>query len=193
MNSSLAVKIDLGCGDQKRKGHIGVDRVLTKHVDVVADLEFRLPFKDNVATEVYTSHTLEHLEKLQGVMEEIHSILKPDGICLVVVPHFSNPLAYSDYTHKRFFGLQSFDYFQRSQDQPRERPVPSFYSTFHFLVMSRRLVFYELHSRLGEIILNKVFNRSFKAQLFYEKHFAWIFPCREIKFELKKPNPSLDT
>lgn len=182
----MGVKIDIGCGEYKREGHIGVDRVKTNAVDVVADLEFRLPFKDQVIDEIYTSHTLEHITRFEQAMEEIHSILRQNGLLTVLVPHFSNPLAFSDFTHKRFFGLQTFDYFQKTEDQPKERTVPAFYTKYRFRVISRRLIFYELHSKLGEIILSKFVNRSFRSQLFYEKHLPWILPCREIRFELRR-------
>jgi hypothetical protein len=38
-------------------------------------------------------------------MEEIHRILKPDGIVKIWVPHYSSNLAFTNPDHKRFLVL----------------------------------------------------------------------------------------
>jgi hypothetical protein len=50
---------------------------------------------------------------------------------MVIVPHFVIPYYYSDYTHKTFFGLYSFDYFGRPETQLK-RKTPLFYNEVKF-------------------------------------------------------------
>ena len=110
------MKIDLGCGPNKKEGYKGVDILPLQGVDFVVDLEKGLSFlKDNEVDEYYSAHFLEHVVNLDFLLSEIHRTLKPGGICEIRVPHFSNPFYYSDYTHKRFFGLYSFDYFTENR------------------------------------------------------------------------------
>ena len=111
IRASDKVVIELGCGEKKRPGAIGFDRFPLAEVDYVVDLETGLDFlpADSV-DEFHSKHVLEHIENFEPLMRGIHRALKPGGIKVAVVPHFSNPYYYSDYTHKRFFGLYTFDY-----------------------------------------------------------------------------------
>src|SRR5947209_3062339 len=98
--AGVPLRLDLGCGPHPRPGHYGVDRVALPGVDVVADLnEPFADLPDDCAAEVYTRHTLEHVEKLLDLLAEIHRITRPGGRVEVIVPHFSNPYGYSDPTH----------------------------------------------------------------------------------------------
>ena len=98
------VVVELGCGPNKVEGAIGVDKFQDSQVDIVADIENGLPFlPDNSVDELFSRHVLEHIENLELLIREIYRVLKPGGIHRVIVPHFSNPHFYSDYTHRRFF------------------------------------------------------------------------------------------
>ncbi|HJW28717.1 MAG TPA: methyltransferase domain-containing protein, partial [Saprospiraceae bacterium] len=137
------VVIEIGCGPKKKdQAYIGIDSVDLPGVDIVHNLEDGLPFiPENSVDEVTSAHTLEHIANFEGLMKDIHRILKKDGIHSVVVPHWSNPHYYSDFTHKRFFGLYTFDYFTPQSMQTLQRKVPDFYTDFHFQVTERRLKF----------------------------------------------------
>jgi predicted SAM-dependent methyltransferase len=79
---------------------------------VVYDFEkFPYPFEDDSIDEIYCSHVLEHMSDLGKVMEEFTRIGKNECQIKVKVPYFSSPNAWGDYTHKRTFNLNSFDYF----------------------------------------------------------------------------------
>ena len=55
-------KLDLGCGPVKLPGHIGIDKITMKKVDVICDIETKyLPFRDECFDVVYSSNTLEHI------------------------------------------------------------------------------------------------------------------------------------
>jgi ubiquinone/menaquinone biosynthesis C-methylase UbiE len=67
----------------------------------VADLNKRLPFKDNEFDAVTCFHVIEHLDNPDNMLREFKRILKKGGILMVAVPNHSFKKFYADYTHKR--------------------------------------------------------------------------------------------
>ena len=111
IHSGQRIALDIGCGPAKKEGFLGIDKLELPGVDYVADLESGLGFlPDNSVDEIYTSNFIEHIDNLELFMKECHRALKPGAEIRIYVPHFSNPWFYSDYTHKRFFGLYTFLY-----------------------------------------------------------------------------------
>jgi SAM-dependent methyltransferase len=181
--------IEIGCGDNKKvPGSIGIDRVALPGVDLVHDLEKGLSFiPDNSVDEVSSSHVLEHVSEFEFLMQEVHRILKKGGIHKVTVPHFSNPHYYSDFTHKRFFGLYTFEYFCKISDQQLNRKVHDFYVTFHFQVTHRQFNFkknFSPRNVFNILIASPLFNASNYMKELYEDKFTYMFPCREMYYEM---------
>lgn len=178
--------IELGCGPYKKEGAIGIDTLKLEGVDIVADLEKGLGFlPDKIVDEISSRHLFEHLDNFESLMKDIHRILKPGGIHKVIVPHFSNPHYYSDYTHKRFFGIYSFDYFA-TEETMLKRKVPSFYSGFKFCIIKRELIF-KSQFKIRHFLKSParlVFNSSSFFKELYEEMFCYMFPCQEIYFEM---------
>lgn len=97
------VKIDFGCGKNKREGFFGVD------VLAFEDVDFRFnagkdpfPWEDETVEEAHTSHFLEHLEAMERVhfFNELYRVLKPGAIVTVITPNWASCRAYGDVTHK---------------------------------------------------------------------------------------------
>jgi hypothetical protein len=181
------LRLDLGCGQKPRTGFYGVDRADLPGVDIVADLNAPLTdLPGNCVSEVYTRHTLEHVERLLDLLVEVHRIVQPGGRVEVLVPHFSNPYAYSDPTHVRFFGLYSFFYFSDLADQPR-RKVPSFYLPQRFRVEQVRLnlMAETLFDRATRMILQRLINRGHGWQDWYERRLCRWFPAASVRYVLR--------
>ena len=182
------VAIDIGCGRRKRERVIGIDQFLLPTVDVVADLEKGLPFlRDNSVDIVRTDSFLEHVVNYENLMREIHRVCKPTAEIDIQVPHFSNPYFYSDYTHKRFFGLYTFDYFVAKNIQKMKRIVPDYYVDFRFEVLNRSISFYSPFKgrRLIKRLLTRLVNLNRYTQELYEENLCWLFPCYMLKFTLQ--------
>ncbi len=183
------IVIELGCGEKKQPGTIGIDKLPLKNVDYVWDLEKGLSFlPDNSVDEIRSKHFLEHVEHFEELTKEIHRVLKPGGIQIVTVPHFSNPYYYSDFTHRRFFGLYSYDYFSEPEFQLR-RKVPAFYVDYRFRIKKRRLVFksptFFFRNIFKVYFLDHIFNMNSYFQELYEEVFVYIFPCQEVTFVME--------
>jgi len=182
-------RIDLGCGAGKKEGFTGIDILSYPGVDFITDLEKDLSFlPDNSVEEFYSAHFLEHIVNFEGMMKEIHRTLKPGGKAEIVVPHFSNPFFYSDFTHKRFFGLYSFSYFSSDQKNMR-RKVPCYNFPFEFEVTGILLVFKspvsKLHHLFRKHVIQRIFNASRYMQELYEALYTRAFHCTEIRFTLR--------
>ncbi len=96
------LRIDLGCGKNKRDGFTGVDCRKFPGVDLVADLRKRWPWKDSTVDEAFSSHFVEHLTASERVhfANELFRVLKPGAKAQVVAPHWANARAYGDLTHQ---------------------------------------------------------------------------------------------
>lgn len=165
--------VNLGCGNKKEEGEIGVDIIPSPQVDIVADLNrYPLPFEDNSIDIVKSSHVFEHLDNLILLMEEIHRMLKPEGILEFTVPHVSNIEFFRDPTHKHSFTLGTMDYFVKNK-----KPIA--YTSIEFEYIERKLNFGSgLRGKIGQL-LSKISERR------YEKYHCWNYPCSEIYYKLR--------
>ncbi len=186
------VTIDLGCGPNPNPNIIGLDSLPLEGVHYVTDLEKGLPFlEDNSVDKVTSRHFMEHIENFEQLISEIYRVLKVGGENHVIVPYWVNPHYYSDYTHKRFFGLYTFEYLSNgNNDKPLKRKVPTFYNNINFNVFERTIVFRDGNNQVLNLwkkrILQPLFNASTGTQEFYEFYLSYLFPASEIIFKMKK-------
>ena len=141
--------LDIGCGNHKIPGSIGLDSSKVEGVDVVHDLEkFPYPFKDNSFDVIHANQVLEHLEPpLDKILKELCRICKPKGRIKIIVPHALNVSAFGDPTHKKFFTWFTFDYFGSNEQ--------SYYSTTRVKIIKRR--FFYLTGKLSSKLLFSYF------------------------------------
>ena len=68
----MGLRLNVGCGSKKKAGCIGIDYIQGPEVDFVLDVtRERWPFEDESVEYVYSSHTFEHLDSPNHVLEEI--------------------------------------------------------------------------------------------------------------------------
>jgi SAM-dependent methyltransferase len=97
------VKIDIGCGKTKAEGWIGLDVRPFPGVDHVMNAGTdRWPFDDGTVDEAKASHFVEHLKPAERIhfANELYRVLKKDGKCQVVTPHWNSGRAFGDLTHE---------------------------------------------------------------------------------------------
>jgi Methyltransferase domain len=96
-------KLDIGCGERKQEGHIGIDICACPGVDHVMDVrKYPWPIDDDVVDFIFTSHFFEHLDGPERVefMDECWRILKVGAQMRVIVPYWSSQRAIQDPYHK---------------------------------------------------------------------------------------------
>jgi SAM-dependent methyltransferase len=102
--------LDLGCGNVKVSGAVGLDNIALPEVDIVHDLlHFPYPIKANSFDTIYLRHVIEHfnIDKINNIMNECYRILTKDGQLYINVPHVFSIAAFTDPTHKQFFTFGS--------------------------------------------------------------------------------------
>ena len=170
-------KLNIGCGQDIRKGYVNLDSIKQKGIDVVHDLnKFPWPFKKDTFNEIYASHILEHVDDLVTVMNEICRISKNGANVIIRGPHFSCGVSYRDPTHKRFFSYFTFEYFCNPADYYLRKEVGL------FSIKNRKLNFTRYASPWLNIIFNPLINTN---PSIYERFFCWILPCSEALFKLE--------
>ncbi len=184
--------LELGCGDAKRVPEaIGIDSQNHDCVDIVGDVfdVLRLVPSESVDV-IYSFHFFEHIPDLEGLLDEVARVLKKGGKCEIVVPHFSSPYFYSDYTHRTFFGLYSMSYF--ALDLLLSRKVPTYGKVISYELVDVNLLFKSpkpFYFRYGfKRFIGALFNLNGYMKELYEENFCYLFPCYEIGYSLKKLN-----
>ena len=108
--------LDLGCGQNKVPGAIGLDNIQLPGVDIVHDLmNFPYPIKSVSMDKIYLRHVIEHfeIETINSILNDSYRILKSNGLLVITVPHAFSISAYIDPTHKSFFTFGSGQFWDR--------------------------------------------------------------------------------
>jgi hypothetical protein len=149
------LKLDLGCGGNRREGYLGVDRIPGGKVDLVLDLVARTssgvfrpwPWKDNSVGRVHCSHMLEHLDQEERAhfVRELYRVLAPatpgttppDNCAEIITPDIFSERAYGDPTHKMppVCGMW-FNYLEESwrRSQAPHTDTPDWYKGVNFSI-----------------------------------------------------------
>ena len=120
--------LDLGCGKNKVKNSIGMDKIELEGVDVIHNLlSIPYPFKEQSFKVIYLRHVIEHfkIEDINIILLECYRILSLNGKLIITVPHAFSVAAYTDITHKTFFTFNSGKFFDY------EHPMSYYYKKYN--------------------------------------------------------------
>jgi len=171
------VRLNIGSGRDYREGWVNVDKYYPR-ADLSFDLEsYPWPLADNSVFEANAAHVLEHMHEWSDVLRELHRVCSDGAAVHIRVPNFASSIAFTDPTHRRFFSVRSFDYF----DPSTKIGKGSGYEVFgNFKVMKRYIRF-----PWWFFWMNPIVNCCFLMQKFYEDStLRGLFPCGEMLFEL---------
>jgi len=76
---------------------------------IQANLEKKLPFKDNTFDVIFNKSVLEHFYYPERLLIEAHRVLKPGGLIISLTPSWRHNIKmfYEDFTHRTPFTLES--------------------------------------------------------------------------------------
>jgi SAM-dependent methyltransferase len=173
-------KLDIGCGKRKKEGFIGLDLLDFPGVDVHHDLNvFPYPFTDSEFDEIWADQVLEHLQDPLKAVEEIWRISKHSAIVHIGVPYFRSRYATIDPTHKNFFGVQWFDYFD---------PQKEFFKVYGYSSSTLQIVNIEFCREAKPIMswIQRLFVRGANSHpYFYEAYLSHLIPLSSLTYTLK--------
>ena len=163
------MKLNLGCGTQRRDGFVGVDRFGSTATQVVADIT-KLPFREDCAREILLDNVVEHVIDLVALMREVARVAADGARVVVITPHFTSWASWRDPTHVHHLSYFSLDHFDQGwiagQIGARLR------------VERRRLSF-------GGGVLGLCGRMLFAlSPRGYEKHWCFVFRASTLRFEL---------
>ena len=162
-------KLDIGCGRNKKKGFIGIDKFPHKEVDFVIDIEKeKLPFENNSIDYAIADNSLEHLNSIESILSEVWRVLKKDGHFKIIVPYHKCIIEAQPF-HKLRFGWTSFNVDHRNLQ----------YQT-SFKIVDKKLIFVGLDF-YG--IVPKIQRNN---HWIYERFLSHWFPARYIQWILIK-------
>jgi len=165
------MKLNLGCGNKRKEGFLGVDKFPCDAVDKIADLTIDLPFDDDSVSEIWMDNIIEHIPDIPSLMQEIHRISKNDALVTIITPHYTSLASWRDPTHIHHLCYFSMDHFEKEEVKH--------YTGGGFTITHRKLSFAGgVMGLLGRLI----FSLSPKA---YEKKWSFIFRASTLKFILK--------
>ena len=165
---------DLGCGRGKLSGAWGFDLRPHDGVDVLCNLDrFPWPLKDNSLDLLLFNNVIEHMLDIVTTMEEIHRVVKQEGLVVIRTPHFSHPESFRDPTHRWHLTWESLDYFQAGNEKL------GLYADFSFRVLHKELIFGSGVKGLVGRLLAKLSVRR------YEKYYCHCYPSNGLYFQLQ--------
>jgi ubiquinone/menaquinone biosynthesis C-methylase UbiE len=83
------IKLNLGCGSDIRDGFTNIDFIKSPGVDLIHDLNKKLPFKDNSIDFILASDVLEHFPKakFKAILQDWIRVLKQGAEIEIRVPN----------------------------------------------------------------------------------------------------------
>lgn len=165
------LRINLGCGNKRLEGYLGVDRFPCEAAGVLCDVTQPLPFCDNSVDEFYLDNLIEHVPDIPALMAEIVRTARNSAKITIITPHFTSLSSWKDPTHLHHLSYFSFDHFEKM-------------SVRHYVgsglkVVQRNLSF---GGGLLGLIGRMIFSLSPEA---FEKKYCFIFRASTLRFELQ--------
>lgn len=188
----VPLRLDLGCGPNKKDGFIGVDVRDFPGVDKVVNLTARRqgvslngtvnenfgtfapwPWSDNSIDEIHCSHFIEHLDAEERIhfVNECYRIMKPGAKMMLIAPHWSSCRAYGDLTHKWPPISEFWFYYMSTEWRAANAPHNDFYRC-------------NFDVQWGFAIPNAVQVRNQEYQTFAINHYKDV--CQEVQATFTK-------
>ena len=93
MNEMNKMKLDIGCGNNKKEGFLGVDIFQNPQVDYVMSAT-NLNFDSNSIEEIYSRRCIQHIKDDKKALNEMYRVLQKDGKLTLIVASWRGWLYY---------------------------------------------------------------------------------------------------
>ena len=166
------MKLNIGCGNKKINGYIGVDKFKCHAADYICDVENeKLPFEENSITSIILDNVIEHFYDIPKVIDELVRVSQKGANIKIITPHFSSLSSWIDPTHIHHLSYFSLDHFEKQ-------------SVSHYLGKSVRGKHKKLSfsGGISGLIARLIFKLSPKR---YEQKYCFIFRASTLTFNIE--------
>jgi predicted SAM-dependent methyltransferase len=120
------MKLNMGCGHNKKEGWVNVDLSAECQPDIVCDLEsLPWPWESDSVDEVLFNHSLEHIGQSSrtflGMMKELYRVCRNGARININVPHPRHDNFINDPTHVRIITPEMLSLFDRKANDEIKR------------------------------------------------------------------------
>ena len=165
------MRLNLGCGNKRRDGFVGVDLYPCEAAEVRADITGALPFKDDSIQAVHLDNVIEHIPDISKIMAEIARICTNGAEVTMITPHFTSLASWRDPTHVHHLSYFSFDHFAKAD--------VAHYTGGGFEIAERKLSFGGgLMGLMGRFL-------CWMSPKAYERKWCFIFRASTLRFTLR--------
>ena len=176
--------LDIGCGNDKLPGAVGIDVNPNSAADIVRSLDdLPWPLEESSFDRIRAQDVLEHVENFLGVVTEIHRVGKPGALVEVRMPFMSSSNYATDPTHRRSATSRTFDYFDPTKDLAKYGYSPARFSLveFHYV----RGYVNNVTGRLMKLLDRGVVPWLERYPETYESYFAYLYPMHDVSYVLR--------
>ncbi len=122
----FSMRLNLGCGGDKRDGWVNVDKYDAAAPDQLVDLEaFPWPWDDDSVEQILLKHVLEHLGRdpdvYLNIFKELWRVCRAGAEIEIVVPHPRHDSFLNDPTHVRAVTPEGLQMFSRKENRKWQR------------------------------------------------------------------------
>lgn len=162
--------LDVGCGEKKVAGAIGIDRRPLPPIDVVHDLDvYPWPLPDDAFDLIICSHIVEHVADVPRFFRELHRVGAAGARVRIDTPHFSSLDSWTDPSHRHHLSTRSFALFAAGG----YLSDGAVFRVDHVGLSFRKAV----TSQIARFIFTR-------WPATYEQNLAYWFPARDIQADL---------
>ncbi|HEY4029012.1 MAG TPA: methyltransferase domain-containing protein [Caulobacteraceae bacterium] len=155
------MKLNVGCGFDKRAGYLNLDKYAACGLDQVMDAEaFPWPFETSSADEILFHHALEHMgadtEVFLRLIQKVYRVCRPGAKVQIDVPHPRHDNFINDPTHVRIVTAEMLTLFSKERNRQAREIGGSNTALADYLDVDFEL-------RLASVILEERFQRAMAA------------------------------
>jgi SAM-dependent methyltransferase len=128
--------VNVGSGPRRLDSSVqNIDKFDYKGVDIVADIEKRVPLENSSVSGIVCDNVLEHLSNPESAIREFHRILRPDGLVYISTPFYypfhPSPSDFTRWTKEGLLNL--FEEFEIVEIGVRSGPFSALSVTLSYL------------------------------------------------------------
>jgi SAM-dependent methyltransferase len=177
IDAALTPTLDVGCGNSKIPGAVGIDIAAGTQADIVHDLnKLPWPLESNSFDIIRLWSVLEHLDDVVAILHEVQRVARPGALVILGVPHFSSANAFTDPTHRHYFSSRFIDYMVEGTELFEHF---GFYGSGRFRLLERRVTLSPFWARLR---LTRFLNRHLNV---YETYLCYLLRGADILLKLQ--------